>query len=96
MRCPMCDVDLIDGGRPNVTSGYCPECQGEWFARGAVDRLLDRIAAAAELPESPEPGAPDGGTRPTPGASDARGSRGEASDPTAAGGTTTADLWCWF
>ena len=56
MRCPTCDVNLIDGDRPNVTSGYCPECQGEWFARGAVDRLLDR----ALVTRCPEPAGPHG------------------------------------
>ncbi len=42
MRCPTCDVDLIGSDRLGVRAGYCPECEGEWFARGAVDQLLDR------------------------------------------------------
>ena len=55
MKCPTCDVKLIDGGRPGVASGYCPECQGEWFARGVVDFLLDR----ARLPGRRGHDAPD-------------------------------------
>jgi Zn-finger nucleic acid-binding protein len=35
-------VNLIDSERLGVRAGYCPECEGEWFARGAVDQLIDR------------------------------------------------------
>lgn len=51
MRCPTCDVNLIRSERFGVRAAYCPECDGEWFAGGAVDRLLDR--AASQQPPAP-------------------------------------------
>ena len=58
MRCPVCDVTLIGSERIGVRTGYCPECDGEWFGRGAVDRLLDR-AALRQPPAPAGPEAPD-------------------------------------
>jgi Zn-finger nucleic acid-binding protein len=57
-------VDLIETDRLGVKARCCPECDGEWFARGAVDRLLERAGGPdAAGPTAPAVAAPSGARR---------------------------------
>lgn len=53
MYCPTCTVTpLVLAQRQNVEVDYCPHCRGVWLDRGELDKLLDRAAHGAAVPEA--------------------------------------------
>ncbi|HYY78916.1 MAG TPA: zf-TFIIB domain-containing protein [Actinomycetes bacterium] len=42
MRCPVCDVRLVETDRQGVEIDHCPRCRGVWLDRGELDKLIER------------------------------------------------------
>lgn len=52
MKCPICpDAALVMMDRQGVEIDYCPQCRGVWLDRGELDKLIERAATAAPVPE---------------------------------------------
>ncbi|HLH25958.1 MAG TPA: zf-TFIIB domain-containing protein [Chloroflexota bacterium] len=47
MHCPACQTTLQMTERQGVEIDYCPTCRGVWLDRGELDKIIDRVAAAA-------------------------------------------------
>ena len=41
VRCPLCDVRLVEVQRQGVLIDACPECRGIWLDRGEVEKLVE-------------------------------------------------------
>ncbi|UUZ66515.1 zf-TFIIB domain-containing protein (plasmid) [Polaromonas sp. P1-6] len=56
MKCPNCnDVTLVMAERQGVEIDYCPQCRGVWLDRGELDKLIERSAVAAPVPQPVSP-----------------------------------------
>lgn len=52
MKCPHCnDLALVMAERQGVEIDYCPQCRGVWLDRGELDKLIERSATAAPIPQ---------------------------------------------
>lgn len=40
LRCPICDVRLVEVQRQGVLIDACPECRGIWLDRGELEKLV--------------------------------------------------------
>lgn len=59
MKCPIdTEIDLVMTSRSGVEIDYCPTCRGVWLDRGELDKIIDRAAAEAAPPASPQAPAP--------------------------------------
>ena len=47
MNCPACQTTLQMTDRQGVEIDYCPTCRGVWLDRGELDKIVERVAAAA-------------------------------------------------
>jgi Zn-finger nucleic acid-binding protein len=45
--------------RQGVEIDYCPACRGVWLERGELDKIIDRVAAAAPAAPVAPPAYPD-------------------------------------
>lgn len=54
MSCPVCRVPLAMSDRQGVEIDYCPQCRGVWLDRGELDKIIERSAADAAPPPSPQ------------------------------------------
>lgn len=61
--CPRCGVGLVMSERQGIEIDYCAQCRGVWLDRGELDKLIERGAAAAAVPQPPS--APGGWTQPS-------------------------------
>jgi uncharacterized protein len=52
MQCPHDQTVLQMTERQGIEIDYCPTCRGVWLDRGELDKIIDRVSAAAP-PESP-------------------------------------------
>jgi Zn-finger nucleic acid-binding protein len=43
MKCPDCDVDLVEGKRDGVDMEICPSCRGMWLTCGELAQLEDEV-----------------------------------------------------
>lgn len=52
MKCPHCiEATLVMSERQGVEIDYCPQCRGVWLDRGELDKLIERSAVAAPVPQ---------------------------------------------
>jgi Zn-finger nucleic acid-binding protein len=56
MNCPACQTTLQMMDRQGVEIDYCPACRGVWLDRGELDKIIDRVAAAAPAGAAALPG----------------------------------------
>lgn len=47
MMCPTCSVPLSIADRQGVEIDFCPKCRGVWLERGELDKIIERVTAAA-------------------------------------------------
>jgi Zn-finger nucleic acid-binding protein len=40
MKCPLCDVYLLEEDREGLALASCPECGGAWVERAELERIL--------------------------------------------------------
>lgn len=50
MKCPNCNETLVMADRQGVEIDYCPKCRGVWLDRGELDKIIERAAAADQIP----------------------------------------------
>jgi Zn-finger nucleic acid-binding protein len=43
MKCPDCDLDLVQGKRDGVEMEICPKCKGMWLTRQELAQLEDEV-----------------------------------------------------
>lgn len=55
MRCPIDNETLVMADRSGVEIDYCPKCRGVWLDRGELDKIIERAAAAAVVPQPVAP-----------------------------------------
>jgi Zn-finger nucleic acid-binding protein len=56
MKCPVCTtVNLSMSDRQGIEIDYCPQCRGVWLDRGELDKLIERSAAPAAVPQASAP-----------------------------------------
>ena len=53
MQCPICpNSQLVISERQNIEIDYCPQCRGVWLDRGELDKIIERSAPAAPIPQA--------------------------------------------
>ena len=43
MKCPRCNVDLVDTKRDDMDVGYCQSCKGMWLSCQELEQLEDEV-----------------------------------------------------
>jgi Zn-finger nucleic acid-binding protein len=51
MKCPIDGETLVISDRNGIEIDYCPTCRGVWLDRGELDKIIERSAAAAPVPQ---------------------------------------------
>ncbi len=51
MKCPVDGSILVIAERQGVEIDYCPECRGVWLDRGELDKIIERSAPPAPVPQ---------------------------------------------
>ena len=54
MKCPVDGSILVIAERQGVEIDYCPECRGVWLDRGELDKIIERSAPPANVPQRGE------------------------------------------
>jgi Zn-finger nucleic acid-binding protein len=54
MKCPKCDKEMIAQTYGDTEVDKCPECEGIFFDRGELDRLVTKGVQDADSPEYTE------------------------------------------
>ena len=44
MLCPLHQVPLLKSEKHGIEIDYCPTCQGAWFERGELDKVIEVYA----------------------------------------------------
>lgn len=52
IACPRCDaVNLLPCDRDGLEIDFCPKCDGVWFDRGELDKLIGRVVREGLRPD---------------------------------------------
>jgi Zn-finger nucleic acid-binding protein len=43
MKCPVCDVELVQDKRDGIDMEICPSCKGMWLSRHELEQLEDEV-----------------------------------------------------
>ena len=55
MRCPIDNETLVMADRSGVEIDYCPKCRGVWLDRGELDKIIEKAAMVAVVPQPAAP-----------------------------------------
>lgn len=50
MKCPIDSTVLMITDRSGIEIDFCPTCRGVWLDRGELDKIIERSAAATDVP----------------------------------------------
>jgi Zn-finger nucleic acid-binding protein len=52
MPCPIDGNQLVMSERQGIEIDYCPTCRGVWLDRGELDKIVERSANDAPVPQA--------------------------------------------